>query len=291
MHDAQRRAVTANQAVQMHQTGHIPGGDHLGAGVQVVEDAVATHQTGDRFFRHGERASETAAFVRTLQFDQLQPLNQRKKLPGVTEARLISLRGAPQPQFAQSMTAVMQSNAKRERNSLQPVEPNNFHKKLSQLKRFRPQLLKPWAAGEKVLIMLRDHRHAAARRADDRIKSREDAEKPVGKRSGLLPATGVGHWLPAAGLVFRKFDAAPAAFEQLQRREGNLRRELIDVTGNKQADFHGGWQLRMRGAEGFRGSTGRDSRLHSLREFLHRGTIIQPGQLTMERRTHQNEAG
>ena len=76
---AHRLLLPADQAVEVHQAGHVAGGEHLGAGLLVVGDAVQSHHTRDGFLVDGERAAEAAAFVGPLELGELdafEPVEQ-----------------------------------------------------------------------------------------------------------------------------------------------------------------------------------------------------------------------
>ena len=59
----------------MHQATHVVRGHDFDPGLLVIGHAVLAHQARDRFFAHGKRAAETATFIRSLQFDELDPVN------------------------------------------------------------------------------------------------------------------------------------------------------------------------------------------------------------------------
>ena len=63
VHDTEREVSAANQAFEVHQAGHISGGEHLSSGLKVIVDAVFAHHGGDACFGDSEGAAEAAAFV------------------------------------------------------------------------------------------------------------------------------------------------------------------------------------------------------------------------------------
>ena len=55
-----------DQAVQVHEAGHVHARDHLGAGLFMVGYSIQAHPAGDGCFLDRERTAETAAFIRPL---------------------------------------------------------------------------------------------------------------------------------------------------------------------------------------------------------------------------------
>jgi hypothetical protein len=84
----------------------------------------------------------------------------------------------------------------------------------------------------------------------------KDSQERLGQGAGFLGATGVGHRLPAAGLVRRKLDLkfpplpgrpiAAVFLQNLNRRQAHLGEKLVDVARNKQSNSHE--SLSFRGA-------------------------------------------
>src|SRR5450631_73115 len=71
--------------------------------------------------------------------------------------------------------------------------------------------------------------------------SQKEPVSATAKFAPIIPASAfavVGHRLSAAGLVQRIDDFAARSLEQLQSRDPHLGKELIDVTGDEQGDFH-----------------------------------------------------
>lgn len=85
MHHANRFLLSPQQAIEVHQAGHIPSGDDLSPGLLVVVDAVVPHHAGDGLFTDSERPSEAAAFIGPQQVDQFQSLYQLQQLPSLAE--------------------------------------------------------------------------------------------------------------------------------------------------------------------------------------------------------------
>src|SRR5690606_19801707 len=102
----------------------------------------------------------------------------------------------------------------------------------------RLQFVKAGPAFEELVVVVRDHRGAAARGADDRLVGGEGSEKGLGQRAGLLQAAGVGHRLAAAGLLRGIVNFTTDALQTLRRRHADIGVELVDIAGDEQADAH-----------------------------------------------------
>lgn len=73
-------------------------------------------------------------------------------------------------------------------------------------------------------------------RADDVVVSREIRDEQLFGGRRLAMATGIDHWLPAAGLVERIVDGAAQSLQELEGRDPDLRLEGIHVAGDEEAD-------------------------------------------------------
>src|SRR5687768_17216801 len=88
------------------------------------------------------------------------------------------------------------------------------------------------------MVMMANHRHAAAGWRHDIIIRLEDAQKPLGERPGIRVQAGIRQWLAAAGLRFGKVHFDLASLQHLDRSQSDVWIELVDVAGNKKADAH-----------------------------------------------------
>ena len=77
--------LAADEAVEVHQAGHVGGGEDFGAGLLVIGDAVEAHLAGDGFFGDGEQAAEAAAFVGALELGQFDVLKRGQELSRLVE--------------------------------------------------------------------------------------------------------------------------------------------------------------------------------------------------------------
>lgn len=80
--------------------------------------------------------------------------------------------------------------------------------------------------------------HAAGRRADNVVVAPEQGVHAFGQCGRIPFETGVGHRLPAAGLVEWVVHLAPHAPQQLAGGAPDLRIDGVDIAGNEQSDFH-----------------------------------------------------
>ena len=76
---------------------------------------------------------------------------------------------------------------------------------------------------------------AGAGRRHDRLVTLEDLHESPGKPPRLVHVAGVEVQLPAAGLLARKLELDPGAFEHSHRRPPNLRRERVGKTGDEES--------------------------------------------------------
>ena len=86
--------------------------------------------------------------------------------------------------------------------------------------------------------MVPNHGHATSGWSDDVFELFEDGEKFQSEWFCILHAAGVGHRLPAAGLLEGEFDFDSVPLENAQRGDSDLWIELIDIAGDEQADLH-----------------------------------------------------
>jgi hypothetical protein len=63
--------LPADNPFQVHQTGHISGGEHFGPIGEMVSDAVFAHFDGYAGFCDCESASEATALILAVKADQL----------------------------------------------------------------------------------------------------------------------------------------------------------------------------------------------------------------------------
>ena len=86
--------------------------------------------------------------------------------------------------------------------------------------------------------MLLDMQHTTARRRDDMIAIPELTCEILVTALARRSETAVGHRLSATSLVYRKMHRTSMPLQQLERRNPDLRIELVDVTGNEQSHLH-----------------------------------------------------
>ena len=77
------------------------------------------------------------------------------------------------------------------------------------------------------------------RRADDVVVIAEDFEEFACQRCGVIGAAGVGHRLAATSSWHGEVHRAAEPLQQFQRGPGDLRVQLVNVTGDEQANVHG----------------------------------------------------
>ena len=101
------------------------------------------------------------------------------------------------------------------------------------------------------VIVMRDHRDTTSRRADDGVVRFENLDEALCQRSDLIRTAGVDHWLTAAGLAFGIVDFDTEMLEDFQSGNPHLWEQLINITGDKQANFGRHGRKLIRGFEGF----------------------------------------
>ena len=91
---------------------------------------------------------------------------------------------------------------------VEPVDLQHVGQELAQLERLVGDRVELRRVAEDLLVVVPHHRHATAGRRDDVIVRREDPQKPLGQRPGVVVQPGVGHRLAAAGLLLREIRPA-----------------------------------------------------------------------------------
>ena len=241
MHKWQRPPIPPSQPLQVHQARHVGRRQHFRPRLQMIGDPVLPHQARNRFFADGERPAKSAALIGPLWLGKRQPLDQFQQLPGLVERGPHRLGGTPQPQFPQSMAALVQPHPVRKLGG-QPGHFQHIDQVLAQLVDPRPQRFERRVVMEVLVIVRPHHRHATSRGAHHRVVGREDLDKPAGQWLGIGGAARVRHRLPAARLGLGEIDLHPQLLQQLDRGEPDLGIELIDVTGNEQTNPRH-WQM------------------------------------------------
>src|SRR5581483_1231002 len=93
---------------------------------------------------------------------------------------------------------------------------------------------------EEVGVKHFDHAGARARRRDDVLTIGEDIEKARRELAGLGAITAIEGRLAAAGLRFRKVDLDAQPSEQFNHADADLRKELVNQTGDEERYVHSG---------------------------------------------------
>ena len=105
------RASAAEEAAEMHEAGHVGAGDELSAVAEVIGDAVAAHGEGDVFFEDGEGAAEAAAFIGTVERDELQARDSGEQGSRFGEVLHDAFAGAGEVETAQPVAALVKADA------------------------------------------------------------------------------------------------------------------------------------------------------------------------------------
>jgi len=194
----------------MHETRHIESGDNLGAGAGVVLDTVASHKAGNRFFPHGEGATETAALIGPGQLDDLDATQLGEKLAHLIKRGDHLLGGAGEAEFAQAVAAHLDSD-------FEGKLTIDFHylgdvgEVLAKLEGVLAKMFEARLAVKPVIVMIAHHGNATAGGANDVVVLAEDIEEPFGQGAGGSVATGVSHGLAAASLLLWELDVEAEA--------------------------------------------------------------------------------
>jgi len=239
VHYSKRLAVTANQTVQMHQAGHIDSGEHFGAGLLVLSNAVPAHHAGDGFLIDGKRPAKPATLIGSRRLRQYDLIDSFQKTASLVEVWFDSFARGSQPQFPQTVTTLMQPDPMR-KPSPDPLNLQHVGQKFAQFEGLAFQIVEARETGKIFVVMAAHHCRAASRRTDDVFILAEDVQKPMGQWAGLFDAAGIGHRLTTAGLRRRKIDLHAMLLEHPDRRHSDVRIELIDVTGDEQSNPHEG---------------------------------------------------
>jgi hypothetical protein len=238
VHDGERQLFPQDQALQVHQAGHVVGGDDFGAGRLVVVQAVEAHHDRDRLFVDGESAAKAAAFVGAGERDEFDSSERAEELPGLAKAGSDDFARTAQPEFAKSVAALMETDAVG-KAPFDSLDLQYIDEKLGEFQDAGPQrgkLALEAMAVEIFGVVLPDHRRATSRGADDVFVGSKDLDEPLGERSRVGDTARIGHRLSAAGLLVGELDLTIEPFEQLECGEADLGIELIDVAGNEQAN-------------------------------------------------------
>ena len=235
MHDSNLVAIPPDQAIQMHQAGHVHGGQDLRPGLQMIGDPITTHEAGDRLFTDRKRPAKTTAFIRPLQIDQRQAFHRFQQAANLIGAFTYPLAALSQTQFSQTVAGLMQTDLIRKTDPLR-TDLQHIDEILAQFIRLAAKLFVLRAVAEILVIVLPHHRDTTAGRADDRIVLLKDSQKSLSERSGIGRTSGVRHRLAAAGLFLGERDRFAIPFQQFDRGHSDLRKELVDITGNKQSN-------------------------------------------------------
>jgi hypothetical protein len=81
--------------------------------------------------------------------------------------------------------------------------------------------------------MVSHHRHATSGGRYDVIVSAENIEEPFSERFCFGVQAGIGEWLATARLLRGIVDFQAEVFQYIDRRNADLRVELVDVAGDK----------------------------------------------------------
>ena len=221
----------------MHEAGHVGARHDLGPGARVVGDPVLPHEAGDRLLRDREGAAEPAALVGARERHELDALERAEEPRHLRRARQEQLARRAEAELAQAVAALVEADPVRvaagERRDAEDV-----HEELAQLEGDALQAIEPGTAGEEPVVVVPDHRGAAARGADHRVEPAEDLEEAPGERRGRVREAGVRHRLPAAGLLLGEDHLRPEPLEDARRREPDPRPQLIHVAGDEERDAH-----------------------------------------------------
>src|SRR5579871_7054789 len=84
--------------------------------------------------------------------------------------------------------------------------------------------------------MMRDHGSAGARRNHDVLSVAKRVQETAGHGGRLFRVPAVERRLPAAGLILREIDLVAQTLEHVGSGDSDLRKDLIDDTGDKECD-------------------------------------------------------
>jgi hypothetical protein len=200
----------------------------------VIADLVVAHLGRYGLVKYRECAAHAAAFIRPRRRDELDPLDLGKQIHRLGEERFIELGRFGMLEPAQRHAFVVEPDAVREPRPWKRVDLEDIVQELDELQGAGAHLLD--------LFGLLDGVETVAYKVDaatlgrhDVIEAGEVAHEQRFRGGGLGVEAGIGHRLPAAGLVARLDDLAA---KPLQRRDPNFREEGVDETGDEQADAH-----------------------------------------------------
>lgn len=83
--EAEGETPAAGQTFEVHEAGHVDGGDDFGAGLLMVGEAVESHHAGDGFLGDGEGSAEAAALVGAGEVDEVDAVQVFEELTGFVE--------------------------------------------------------------------------------------------------------------------------------------------------------------------------------------------------------------
>src|SRR5690606_38482666 len=95
------------------------------------------------------------------------------------------LGGPTEPQFPQTMTALMHPNLIGE-FPFDPLNLQNIDQELTELESLVSQGIESRATIQVLVVMMANHRDATSRRRDDVVKRTKDVEKPFRQRARFL---------------------------------------------------------------------------------------------------------
>ncbi|CAM2160010.1 hypothetical protein PT2222_60424 [Paraburkholderia tropica] len=238
MNELEAETETIRAAFLVHQARRIGRDDIFGAVALMVADLVATHARGDGFFGNAESAAETAAFIGTIGFDELDACDVVQQRERFRKEGFVDFRHAGGPQRAQRATTIVQPDLVRKRR------PRKFAHLQDVVNEFDEFVgVAAHGVGVARLIggreMVAHVMHATAARRDDVIVAGEIAHEEIFGGGGLLFAAAIAHGLTATGLIQRIVHGAAQTLQQLQGGDAHFGEEGVDKTRYKQRDFHG----------------------------------------------------
>lgn len=236
--EAERVSLTSRQSFEVHEAGHVSGGNDLGTCLMVIGKAIESHHAGDGLLRDRKGPPETAAFIRTGERNELDSRQMFEELTWLAEGVTDSFRAASESKFSQAVTTVVKSDGVGI-VSFQRTDFQDIHQVFAE---FEGPASDTFVIGfnrrvvEVFVVVLPHHGDATSRGGDDMVVFAEDPDEPFGEGPGGFRAAGVRHRLTAAGLGFGVIDLNAKAFQKLHRGKPDVRIKLIDEAGDKQSD-------------------------------------------------------
>jgi hypothetical protein len=111
--DANREFLAPGESLEVHQARHVGGRNDLSTVANMIVQTIAAHLHGKGFFAHGERSSKAAAFIDTIEVDQLKSVNHPKQGADLAEGWFVSFRSTSEAEAAESVARRMESHAVR----------------------------------------------------------------------------------------------------------------------------------------------------------------------------------